>query len=108
MRTLAVIALVLLFMPPAVATTLLVHALYVHTHIQSSAEHICCYAAGDEDEVPESDFMKAFKVANFTIVEQPVQGVHCCWQTWVKSPATRHHYHGEVRTVGKQVAPCPL
>ena len=24
--------------------------------------------------MPESDFMKAFKVANFTIVEQPVQG----------------------------------
>ena len=31
---------------------------------------------GDDDEVPESDFMKAFKVANFNIVEQPLQGTH--------------------------------
>ena len=30
--------------------------------------------AGDEEEMPESDFMKAFKVANFNIVEQPIQG----------------------------------
>ena len=46
--------------------------------------------AGDDGEVPESDFMKAFKVANFNIVEQPVQGT--CGDMYLldrRSPAMR-------------------
>ncbi len=30
--------------------------------------------------MPESDFMKAFKVANFNIVEQPIQGTRPCFR----------------------------
>ena len=32
------------------------------------------FIAGEEEEMPESQFMRAFKVANFTIVEQPPEG----------------------------------
>ena len=39
--------------------------------------------------VPESDFMKAFKVANFNIVEQPIQGTVWCFD-WHLGMLTVH------------------